>query len=151
MVPIATGDPTTFRNLRRKRLDPRGKLLRRISIAQVDARELKTAAEKMRVRVVETGQEQTLMRVDDARVWTSKFPDVVSRADGDDTVRVGRHGFGGWLRRVHRVDDGVDDDGVGHERRFVSVNGKIHKTQGQDDARNQQGRGFHQRQIVHCQ
>src|SRR5262245_18065132 len=67
VVPIATGYPTTFRDIRREGTDARRKLLQRVGVAQVDARELETAAQKMRVRVVETGKHQTLPGVDPAR------------------------------------------------------------------------------------
>lgn len=130
VVPVAAGDPTPFRQLLTERLDPRGKLLRRICVAQIDTRELKTAAHEMCMRVIESGQQQTLFRVDRARGWTSEFLDVFGRTDRNDAISVDRHCFSGWLRLVHRVDDGVDDDRVGYERGFVSVNRKIHKGQG---------------------
>lgn len=79
--------------------------------------------------------------IDRARVWTSEFPDVFSRANGDDSIRVDRYGLGGWLRRIHRVDHGVDDDRVSNERPVC----RFDKTRGKRDERDQQECGFHRR------
>jgi hypothetical protein len=68
-----------------------------------------------------------------------------SRTGRDDPVRVDRYGFGVGLRRIHCVDDGVDDDRVGDERRSFSLNRKVHKAQNEQQYRNEQGCGFHQR------
>src|SRR5687768_16846210 len=92
----------------------------------------------MCVRVVETRKQQLLLGVDRARGWTSEFCDVLGRTDRDDSVGVNRYGFCRWLCRIHRMYDRVDDDGLGYERRLVSMHGKFHKTQRKSYDRNQQ-------------
>src|SRR5581483_2120059 len=75
MIPIAASDPSSFGKLRREIANAFGKLLRSISIAQIDAGELESTAHEVRVRIVEARKHQLALRVDLFCVGAGKFID----------------------------------------------------------------------------
>src|SRR5688572_3850371 len=81
VIPVAAGYPTSFWQARPVGANSRSKLLRRIGVAQVDARELETAAKKMRVSVIETREHQTLVGVDCARFRARQLLDLFCRTN----------------------------------------------------------------------
>lgn len=137
MVPIAAGDPSALGKLRGEIPDAVGKFLRRVRVAQVHRRQLKTATQEMHVSIVEAGQDELSFRVDHFGVSTSEFSDVLSRSDCDNAIAMNGDGFRGWLISIHRVNFGVHDDYVGDQRGFVGVCFEVHGHE-QDQQRKQQ-------------
>src|SRR6476659_4891196 len=68
MVPIATSNPTSFRQFHRKIAYAFGKFLRRVRVAKIDARQLKAAGHEMGMRVIKARQNGLTLRVDLFRI-----------------------------------------------------------------------------------
>ena len=81
MIPIAAGHPSVRGNLWRELANSIGKFLRRVGVAQIDARKLKSPAHEVHMSIVETREDQPALGVDDFRRGTGKLPDVISRTN----------------------------------------------------------------------
>jgi len=84
------------------------------------------------VRVVESGQHQTLFSVDGACSRSCQFLDFFRRTNGNDAISEDRDCFGSGSSGIHCVHDRVHDDRVGDKRLGVSTKWKIHQRQGQN-------------------
>ncbi len=135
VIPVAARNPTPRRKLLRETPDALGELLRRRRVAQVHARELKAARQKMHVRVVEARQHERALRVHDARarahMSASSRPTCRPRRCGCREPRRPRR----RARRVHRPHGRVRDDEVGLERlrRRVSLRTVAHDDTREDE------------------
>jgi membrane associated rhomboid family serine protease len=108
MIPVAAGDPPAGGKSLSKSGDAGSELLGCGGGAQIDARELKSAPEKVNVRVVESGKEKTASGIDDARAFGRGAADAGAGADGFDSPSPNQDGLGDGAAPVHGPDTGVD-------------------------------------------
>src|SRR5215510_774593 len=110
MVPIPTGDPSSFGELRCKVTNSFGKLLRCIGVTQVDTRQLKAAGHEMHMRVVEPWKNELPASIDYPNIRAGELLYLLVCADGDDAIAEDGDGLCRRLILNHRVDVGVDDN-----------------------------------------
>jgi len=80
-----------------------------VNVEQVHTGEQRSGAVDVHVRVVEPGRHESAARIDDARLRARKLANLRRRSDGHDAIAGDCHGFRRGPRRVHRVDNGVDN------------------------------------------
>src|SRR6476659_8868710 len=81
MIPIAAGHPSVRGNLWHELANSIGKFLRRVGVAQIDARKLKSPAHEVHMSIVEARQDQPALSVDDFRRGSGKLLDVTRRTN----------------------------------------------------------------------
>src|SRR5207237_9501168 len=97
VIPIAARDPSSFGKLCRKVANTLGKFLWRGCVAQVDARQLKTASHEVNVRVIETRQYELSLRIDHSCVCVGKVANFLRRTNRDITICQDRNGLSARL------------------------------------------------------
>src|ERR1700722_15738962 len=116
MIPITVAEPCAWRS----RLGELGDALLEfggtVRSAEFDGDESCAAVEEVDVSVVEAGEQQAAVKVDDFCVGASEFADGCVVTDGDDFVAVERDGVRDWLRWIFGPDFAVDENQAGFVR-----------------------------------
>src|SRR5439155_23263062 len=102
VAPPASANPRQIAMRVGVRADARPDLLQRLRTLQVDGLHLETAAQHVRVHVLEAGHDRAAVRVDDLRLRSSQPSDLVVRADGRDPGAADGNGLpqAATIRRV---------------------------------------------------
>ena len=145
-VPTASEDPGFVRVLLGPRVDTLLDLGKRHRVRQVDPLEIEAAFDEVQVGVVESRQHASAMRIDHRRLRAPQAHHVAFAADAQDLIAADRHGLGGGVVLVGRVDHRVVDDHI--HRTFAVVPLRTHDEAGNegrsndsdDDERSEAGR-----------
>src|SRR5689334_6184563 len=120
LVPVASGDPFTSGCRFRAIGDAFRELLRRGGARQFYAVELNTTVDEVDVSVIEPGQDEVLMRVENPCAGTSPGVDFRHAADGNDATADNRQSLSARPCLVDRVELSIGHDEIGGWTRLRS-------------------------------
>src|ERR1700730_12392055 len=107
MVPVTAGNPSAGGQLRPKAADSLGKLLRSGCVSKVNARELKTTAKEVHVRVVKSWKDYPFLRINHTGARACHPFYFFACADRHDAIAVDRNSLCQRLLGIHCMHNGV--------------------------------------------